>query len=620
MSHFHSSTLQLEGNDSLYPIAVLIDELKNEDMQLRLNSIKRLGTIATALGPERTRSELLPFLNENIDDEDEVLLALAEQLGNFIDSVGGPKYAFCLLDLLETLAAVEETVVREKAVESLNKIVDVMAEAGQTDDVLKYFVPLVKRLAKGDWFTSRISATGLFHSAYRHIPRNNQTLKDELRNLFKELAQDETPMVRRALASKLSKFASVVEVKYVEDELIPIFVRLAGDEQDSVRLLAVENCAVLAKLSPVKSEVREEYLIPIARELAADKSWRVRFMFADKICELAEGLGFDATVKELAPSFYKLMEDCEAEVRTAAAFKIASFFETISRLDENMTDSSSVVSEVFEKLYSYSRDLSLDDSPFVRSALASNIMSVAPIVGPEITRDTLLRMFLKLLQDDFSEVRLNIIGSLEKVSQVIGIEKLASDLLPSIVELSEDRNWRIRYAAIELTPTLARQLGKSYFESDKKLGMLCVQWLSDTVYSVRELAIKNLTSLTELFGEEWAIEHVLPAIVALYKNSKNYLYRMTALHAMSSLSSKVPQEVVEQLFLPLLVEQACRDSVANIRFVAAKTLQDVAQYIKKETRSNLIIPCLEKLNNNMDEDSDVRYYANQALIALQSLV
>lgn len=51
--------------------------------QLRLNSIKKLSTIALALGEERTRTELIPFLTETIYDEDEVLLALAEQLGTF---------------------------------------------------------------------------------------------------------------------------------------------------------------------------------------------------------------------------------------------------------------------------------------------------------------------------------------------------------------------------------------------------------------------------------------------------------------------------------------------------------------------------------------------------------
>lgn len=50
-------------DDALFPIAVLIDELKHEDAVLRLNAIRRLSTIALALGPERTRNELIPFLD-----------------------------------------------------------------------------------------------------------------------------------------------------------------------------------------------------------------------------------------------------------------------------------------------------------------------------------------------------------------------------------------------------------------------------------------------------------------------------------------------------------------------------------------------------------------------------
>jgi serine/threonine-protein phosphatase 2A regulatory subunit A len=51
------------ATDELYPIAVLIDELKHDDVLLRLRAIHRLSTIALALGPERTREELIPFLD-----------------------------------------------------------------------------------------------------------------------------------------------------------------------------------------------------------------------------------------------------------------------------------------------------------------------------------------------------------------------------------------------------------------------------------------------------------------------------------------------------------------------------------------------------------------------------
>lgn len=54
-------------------------------------------------------------MQESLDDEDEVLLALADELGkNFEDYLGGPEHAHLLLGPLENLAAVEETLVRDK--------------------------------------------------------------------------------------------------------------------------------------------------------------------------------------------------------------------------------------------------------------------------------------------------------------------------------------------------------------------------------------------------------------------------------------------------------------------------------------------------------------------------
>lgn len=92
------SVVEETGDDSLYPIAVLIDELRNEDVTLRLNSIRKLSTIALALGVERTRNELIQFLTDTIYDEDEVLLVLAEQLGNFTPLVIGLLVFFVSID------------------------------------------------------------------------------------------------------------------------------------------------------------------------------------------------------------------------------------------------------------------------------------------------------------------------------------------------------------------------------------------------------------------------------------------------------------------------------------------------------------------------------------------
>ena len=92
-----------------------MDELRSEDVQLRLNAIHRVKTIALALGPDRARNALIPFLQDSVDDEDEVLLALADELGkNFDEYIGGKEFAYCLLGPLEMLSSVEETLVRDK--------------------------------------------------------------------------------------------------------------------------------------------------------------------------------------------------------------------------------------------------------------------------------------------------------------------------------------------------------------------------------------------------------------------------------------------------------------------------------------------------------------------------
>lgn len=154
-------------------------------------------------------------------------------------------------------------------------------------------------------------------------------------------------------------------------------------------------------------------------------------------------------------------------------------------------------------------------------------------------------MFLQMLKDEFPDVRLHIISKLELVNQgwyfrvfnrsslmeiVIGIELLSQSLLPAIVQLAEDKQWRVRLAIIEYIPLLASQLGVKFF--DEKLAALCMGWLGDTVFSIREAATHNLKKLTEVFGVEWANEAIIPKVMAMGQHP-NYLYRMTTCFAIT---------------------------------------------------------------------------------------
>ena len=96
------------------------------------------------------------------------------------------------------------------------------------------------------------------------------------------------------------------------------------------------------------------------------------------------------------------------------------------------------------------------------------------------TIEHLLPLFLSQLKDECPDVRLNIISNLDCVNEVIGIQQLSQSLLPAI----------------------------EFF--DEKLNSLCMTWLIDHVYAIREAATNNLKKLVEKFGTEWAQKTVIP--------------------------------------------------------------------------------------------------------------
>ena len=88
----------------------------------------------------------------------------------------------------------------------------------------------------------------------------------------------------------------------------------------------------------------------------------------------------------------------------------------------------------------------------------------------------------------------------------------------------------MRQAIIEYIPLLATQLGRPFF--DEQLGNLCLSWLGDNVFSIREAATVNLKKLTEAFGVEWSKINIVPKVLAMGSHP-NYLYRMTTVLAIT---------------------------------------------------------------------------------------
>ncbi|CAH1967693.1 unnamed protein product [Acanthoscelides obtectus] len=201
---------------------VLKEGFKEENLELQLQFVRRLVPLAKHLGPELTRTELLPFLRDHMDYHDEILLNVSDQLEQFIPLVGGYEHAQCLLDILVKLCDVDETVVREKAVASMNQIVRNM----DTEMIQKVFLPVVEAMSNEEWFTGKCSATGLFAVVYPHA---SEEKKADLRNIYKILIQDDSPIVRRAAAINLLDLIELMDPQHLKDQIVPVLDILAKD-------------------------------------------------------------------------------------------------------------------------------------------------------------------------------------------------------------------------------------------------------------------------------------------------------------------------------------------------------------------------------------------------------
>lgn len=92
--------------------------------------------------PDAIKNTLLPFLDTLTKrEDDEVVFAIAEEYVNIAPLLNNQHVL--VLQYLENLCAHDETVVRERAVKSITKLLDLYSE----NDIANHVIPLIMRLA-----------------------------------------------------------------------------------------------------------------------------------------------------------------------------------------------------------------------------------------------------------------------------------------------------------------------------------------------------------------------------------------------------------------------------------------------------------------------------------------
>ena len=104
--------------------------------------------------------------------------------------------------------------------------------------------------------------------------------------LYHSLVPDMTLVDSTNDSTKQQSLLEHFSNQHIISDGLPIYRKLQQDDQDSVRLLTVEDLIVIAKrLSPV--EVKEQLLRQIKQSIG-DKSWRVRYMAAEHFNEVRQ--------------------------------------------------------------------------------------------------------------------------------------------------------------------------------------------------------------------------------------------------------------------------------------------------------------------------------------------
>ena len=103
-------------------LVFLVEELKNDDIAIRVNSVYRIKVVVALQSNDENEKHILNLIEKIIErEDDEVLFALAKELSVLSNIL--PKFKKRIIDYLATLCQVEETVIREQSVESLEVII-----------------------------------------------------------------------------------------------------------------------------------------------------------------------------------------------------------------------------------------------------------------------------------------------------------------------------------------------------------------------------------------------------------------------------------------------------------------------------------------------------------------
>jgi len=616
------------SEEEVDPLEVLREDLEDDDITVQLDAVRNLPTIALAMGQELARTKLLQFLesycfpvdrqndfrrkDNSLGVKEEVLREVAQVLdGSMLLLLGGKDSALAVLLLLQKLAMVEETVIRDAAVAGIISCVTELDGLFVDQHVL----PLITALAEEAWWTSRVSAAAAGPRLYPYL-QSHKCMSD-CSDMILKLCRDEMPMVRQEAYVSIPYMLKAMgdnNLNELREFIVPVLKILAKELQENMRHQIVDVVKALLKLN--KPE-----LIDVCREhisfAISDANWRVRKRFLDQLMEITEVAPEAFVGAEILEGFVRRLKDTEPSVRVKAIKLIPEFFShkncNAIKVRELITE------EVISALVK-------DEYPEVREATSGSILHIFekledPDKGlPASTKEEIVDIMIQFQTDDSGEVRLNFCKGLMMAHRLCGEELFVNRLLSPVLKLQEDSKWRVRSGVLQNMELFVR-LCQANKIPEQAFHKMLLEALKDPVADARNQCISKISGIIPVMGSKWVQDRVFSVVVKEFYDQQNkYLYRIVPIRIAERLAIDLVDEKQSGTDLRLkaveMMCRGCKDHISNVRLASADSLINFLRANNTAQYGNKIRTSMELLSRDADED--VKYLSVVALGMLKA--
>ena len=562
----------------------LLEDLQSQETKIKINAIHNLRGISLALGCEATKKELLPYLKNcvNNEEEDEVLIELAKVLSNFLDCIGGKENIKDLLGLFEVILTIDEPTIRKEAINSLKETIQ---QIGNIKYIEKDIMDIINKFYIVDDVNQKLSALNLIIVVYKDLNENNKKIVLEYLDNF---SISDNISIKKELLNEITKITVLLSIDYIK-KFINIMMK---DKNDTVKtdllniIISIKNHKELVSMM--------DFIYELIPKLSEDQNWRVRLTVIDNITEILNFNNINYQFKQTVINIYlKLIEDPEAEIRNGCCLKL----EEITKLLKNEVN--------FEKILKNMEKLGKDPKNFVKNSLAENIFKICHLIDKVQITEYIFPLFNTLINDENLDIRINLINNLCQLSDIFEPTTILDKIIPSIVEISSNKSWRIRTKIINIIQIIATKL---YIQNTfiHYILNICLNFLTDHVYAIREAGCKLLCNIYKNVKDSEFERRLIEKLNEM-SNSSNYLIRNTCGMFIKYFIEKINDKIYFDFFEKKLINIVFKltvDKISNVRITCAIIFNKVKNSSFKD-RNNIdkIKKCIEILKK--DEDKDV---------------